>query len=293
MGVYQKEIQQMNATEKYLFQRRIDWVRDTEALSGADLDAMLGATDPVVDPSKRNPTPLTATGLVELLGSIIERSNRRLAAVAVVFDLNLERLQQTAEAAEQDGMVDRLTANMIALEREFSRRGPTVRRFTKWILQNAEHLRRLIVEKGRAQAMAEAVGYFEGVNAIGKCNSEYAAAVRQYFDIEREMGDTECNLMACCILLGLDYESIVERAAILEHDAGMPRTTATMRAIWYALQERRPGISEYMAGCIFDFAAPMLEQEQKNGWSRTETIDAVLACAGGWESKIVRMREAG
>ena len=261
----------MKPTEKYLHSMRAVWIRDTEELSDANLDAVLGATGSVADPAKRNPNPLTATGVVELLGVIIERSNRRLEAVAEVFDLDLELLHRTAETEERDGEIDRVTANMVALEREFSRRGPVDRQLTKWILTNAESLRRNMAGKSREQMIAEMVEYFNGGNTAGKSYQKYANAVRDYFDLDLEADDTECKLAACCVLFDLDRESVTERAAILEYDAGLSRTTATMRAIWYALREKQPDISEITAQSAFDYC------DSKQGWSGEESLEWMAA----------------
>lgn len=251
---------------------RAIWIRDSEeGLSDADLDAMLETTGPASDPAKRNPNPLTAAGLVELLDAIIKRSNRRLEAAAEVFGLDIQRLHRTAEAEKKNGDVDRVTANMIALEREFSRRGQVYRRLTKWILTNAEFLHRNMIEKGRERMIAEMVEYFEGGNTAGKVNQEYANAVRDYFNLELEADDTECRLVSCCVLFDLDRESITERAAIIEYDGGESRTTATMRAVWYALRDRQPDISEMDAQSHFDY------WDTERGWNGVKSIEWMAA----------------
>lgn len=262
----------MKPTEKYLHNMRAVWIRDAEEeLSDADLDAMLDTTGPASDPAKRTLNPLTATGLVELLGAVIRRSNRRLEAVAEVFGLDMARLLETAEAAEHNGEIDRVTANMLALEREFSRRGTVDRRLTKWILTNAECLRRNMAGKGREQMIAELVEYFNGGNTAGKSNQQYAGMVRDYFDQEIEADDTECKLAACCVLFDLDRESVTERAAIIEFDGGESRTTAAIRAVWYALREKQPDISEMFAQSHFDYWDP------EQGWNGVESLEWMAA----------------
>jgi hypothetical protein len=267
----------MTATEKYLFQRRIDWIRETGELSDADLDGSLGESGTAADPTKRNPNQLTATGLVELLTAIIARSNRRLAAAAKVFSLDLERLEGTAQVAERDGEVDRVTANMAALERELSRRGPTAWPLTKWLLANAEGLLRAKSERGVKAMIAETVAYFEGGNAEGKINRGYAEVFRQYFDAAREATDAENKMRACCTLFAWDFEVVAERAAILEFDAGLLRTAATIQAVWHMLHDQQPDIFEMDAGLVFDLAPSALEVEQKQGWPRDETFAWIVA----------------
>lgn len=288
----------MKPTQKYLHRMRAEWIRDTEPLSDTDLDAMLGTAGKPSDPAKRNPEPLTATGLADLLGVVIGRSNRRLAAAAEVFGLDNERLHRTAEAAEQSGTVDRVMANLSALERELGRRGPVARPLTKWILANAESLKAMMEADGLDHdQMADALArYFEGDNAQGKSNPEYAEAVRLYFDQRRESLDTDAKLIACCYLFGLDHESVVERAAILEFDAGAPPTTAAMRSVSFAIQERQPRISEYTAGMFFDIATEAMEHEIELGWNRSQTsawIAARIQCAPDSIAMPAPQRRAG
>lgn len=87
--------------------------------------------------------------------------------------------------------------------------------------------------------------------------------------------ESDANLTACCVLLGLDYESTAERAGILEYDAGLARSKANRQTVIAAIRERHPGISEKLPGAFFNCAASILDMEITSGWTRAETIAAL------------------
>lgn len=262
----------MNATEKYLFQVKLDTIRDTAPLSDTDLDAMLETTGTTTDPAKRNPNPLTAGGMADMLGDIIQQRRRAVLTLCGMMGLDCTRVVGAFDAAEGFGDADPLNALYDLLEHELGRRGPVARRLTRWLVKHAFSFVAAQDAGGwdRDQLVGEMVAHLDSERP------EYAGAVHCYFDPEREALDTDDKLLACCILFDLDAEGIEERAAIIEFDTGLTRTTATMRAVWFALRNRHPRISEAMAGVLFDLSAAALEHEQVNDWRHSETVAWIM-----------------
>lgn len=75
-----------------------------------------------------------------------------------------------------------------------------------------------------------------------------------------------------------DLEALKERAAIVEYDGGVPRTTACRLAATFALQACDSGISEQAARWIFQNAAAILEWERTTRSSREQTFEAMDYC---------------
>lgn len=90
-------------------------------------------------------------------------------------------------------------------------------------------------------------------------------------------GDIESDmcLLATCIFLDLDGDAVKERAAICQVDGGMGRDEANRCAVYLAMMERGR-YSRRFCDEFFDVAGPMLGAERANGWSRRQTISAVM-----------------
>lgn len=260
----------MNTRDKYLHQLKAEWLRDSKPLSDADLDNLFGevtncqSTGTKADPARSNPHALTATGLTTVVSAIIDKKQRQLTALVGLFDLDGDSITQTITAIGDSA--DPVTAIYEAVEVELSRRGLVARALTKWLLDNVLSLTDIAERNGwdKARLAEEVVAHLHGNNP------EYAQAVELYFG-EDDADKVELCLLACCVLLALDYEATAERAGIYEYDAGMTRTRATISATVNAIRERQPRLSEIMARCFFDLSSKAMELEHENGWSRQET----------------------
>lgn len=62
--------------------------------------------------------------------------------------------------------------------------------------------------------------------------------------LESVLAESDANMTAAATLLGLDHEALLERAAIIEFDAGRPRATANRLALTGALRDRCDGMPD-------------------------------------------------
>lgn len=267
----------MNGSEKYLFEVRLEALRDTAPLSDADLDAILDTTGSAADSARHNPESLSAGGLADALGDIVQTWRRSTLALCGLMQLDSGRVVGTFDALADFRGLDPLTVLCELTERELSRRGPVARSLTRWLLKNVFTFTGIQDANGwdRKQMGDAIAAHLQGEQP------DYAWAVASYFDPEQEHLDTDCKAAACCVLLALDYDAVMERAGILEFDDGLPRTAATMRAVWFALRERQPRISEQGTGLFFDLSSAALEAEESNGWKRAKTIDWLMERLNG------------
>jgi hypothetical protein len=257
----------MNAMEKYLFEMRMAFLADDEPTSGADLAAVLG-TSGEVDGRVRNPTSFAPAEMAGLLGSIIQRARVETMTLAGLTGLDGQRIAMEYDAVADFTHCDPVRTLRLLLEKELGQRGPVARSLTRWLLEHSF----AFAEMAEANSWSRERLAEEIASKLAGSNAEYASAVRQYFEPEREAVNTENRLQACCTLFGLDYESVAEKAGTLEFDAGMGHTTAAIHAFWYAIGCRHPTTSLATAAAVFDLSLDALDAKQASGWSMAETI---------------------
>lgn len=91
---------------------------------------------------------------------------------------------------------------------------------------------------------------------------------------------SDLALLSACLLLAIDPDVLEERAAIFQYDAGMTRDQANREALFIAMTAGGKRYSRELVNRFFDLAAPALEHEQANGWTRRETNVWILAQIG-------------
>lgn len=89
--------------------------------------------------------------------------------------------------------------------------------------------------------------------------------------------ESDLNMMAVAVLMNFDHDDLEEKAAVLEHDAGLPHDRANRTALYQAMKRRDRRMSWRLTNDLFEWADQAVELERRCGWQRAQTIGWLMS----------------